>query len=758
MTSRIPRSGPRRPFPLAAPVAAALVLAASVVTAAFGCGLSTGGLPAETGGGGSAATCEGAAQCDDKNPCTTDTCSPDGLCEFNAIDGTAPDGEQIVGDCKTVECSAGKSQTVNDDGDTEDDGEDCTVDACLAGVATHDEAPNGTACTDTLGHTGNCAAGKCLVSCSDMMPCPDFGPCATVACDAGTGTCITTPLPDGIPTPGVVQTAGDCHVHICKSGVDFDKVDDSDVPVTPTDCDSEACNNGVPSNPSKDDDNPCSTSPVGAGFCEAGVCNECNVVKHCPVTNNPCLNAACDNHACGTSPVPNDTPLGSQVSGDCHELQCDGAGNVKNVVKDTDVPFDGKECTADKCMAGVPSNPPAPQGTMCGGSFFCNVLGECGCLSNADCTLPNTCGGGGVFGLCGCTPKTCLQLGQTCGSVSDTCFNPTLDCDNMIKDLQETDVDCGGNAGTCATRCGQGKHCNAASDCAGGLPCVDGVCCATACTGPCLACSAAKKGQGADGICGAVALGADPDNDCAPEAASTCGNDGTCDGTGACAKYAAGSVCVMQSCTNGTQTNASTCNGMSACVSGGTTNCSPYVCGATGCKLTCANDNDCVSGNYCSATSCFAKKAKGSACAMSNECTSGFCVDGFCCDTACTATCTACSAAKKVTGNNGDCGNIAVGWDPDNECSGNTACAGNGTCSSKDANGVACNGGGNCASGNCIDGVCCNSSCNGTCKACTAAIKGFGVNGLCEGIAAGTDPQNECSGGTPNCNGSNGCQ
>src|SRR5262249_34115460 len=53
-----------------------------------------------------------------------------------------------------------------------------------------------------------------------------------------------------------------------------------------------------------------------------------------------------------------------------------------------------------------------------------------------------------------------------------------------------------------------------------------GVCCDTACTGECTACTAVKKGSGKDGTCGTIAAGTDPDDEC-PGAV-------TCNGVGAC--------------------------------------------------------------------------------------------------------------------------------------------------------------------------------------------------------------------------------
>ncbi len=64
-----------------------------------------------------------------------------------------------------------------------------------------------------------------------------------------------------------------------------------------------------------------------------------------------------------------------------------------------------------------------------------------------------------------------------------------------------------------------------------------------------------------------------------------------------------------------------------------------------------------------------------SGCTDGSECASGFCVDGFCCDTACQGLCQACSSAKKGAGNDGVCGPVAAGTDPDADCGpGNLPC------------------------------------------------------------------------------------
>ncbi|HWZ88576.1 MAG TPA: hypothetical protein VNW92_06995, partial [Polyangiaceae bacterium] len=51
--------------------------------------------------------------------------------------------------------------------------------------------------------------------------------------------------------------------------------------------------------------------------------------------------------------------------------------------------------------------------------------------------------------------------------------------------------------------------------------------------------------------------------------------------------------------------------------------------------------------------------------------------------------------------------------------------------------GTSCALGGECKTGYCVDGVCCDSACDGTCQACTTALKGSGADGSCGPLVAG---------------------
>ena len=146
----------------------------------------------------------------------------------------------------------------------------------------------------------------------------------------------------------------------------------------------------------------------------------------------------------------------------------------------------------------------------------------------------------------------------------------------------------------------------------------------------------------------------------------------------------------------------------------------------------------------------------GTACTTDGECESGRCVDGSCCDTACDGLYQACSAALKGSSENGTCGAIEAGTDPQDECTDdgspscqqNRLCDGAGACqryavqsgctpqpSSSDQE---------CTSGHCVENVCCDSACTESCKSCVA-IKTGDVDGSFKNVlAGGDDPKGVC--------------
>ena len=86
------------------------------------------------------------------------------------------------------------------------------------------------------------------------------------------------------------------------------------------------------------------------------------------------------------------------------------------------------------------------------------------------------------------------------------------------------------------------------------------------------------------------------------------------------------------------------------------------------------------------------------------------------------------------------------------------------TCAAKQAPGLTCEAGRVCASGACVDGVCCETACVGRCYACQA-LKTGGPSGLCLPVREGTDPDDDCEvtgqntcGSDGMCNGAGQCR
>lgn len=230
-----------------------------------------------------------------------------------------------------------------------------------------------------------------------------------------------------------------------------------------------------------------------------------------------------------------------------------------------------------------------------------------------------------------------------------------------------------------------GQPCSADAACASGY-CRDEVCCATDCGDGCMACAEEFTGQ-PSGSCQTVQSGFDPHDDCAEGAPESCGDDGSCDGAGACRKFGANQVCGLASCTGTQFAQARTCDGDGSCVAPTTMDCGVHPCKLTGCAAPCTTDAQCPSENYCATGGvCNVKKTDGQACMAGKECRSNSCADGVCCESACDGSCRACSEAK--TGQtSGRCLQVPSGQDPDSECAPDqqNACGRDGSCNGSGA-------------------------------------------------------------------------
>ncbi len=820
----------------------ALLAVAGVTSQVASCGLETTGTqPPEA-----VTPCATDANCEDGNPCTVDTCQPDNTCARSNADN-GPLKDQVAGDCRRDDCLDGEVVQTNDDADTKDDNEPCTTDSCNAGTPVHPPLADDTMCSVGVS-PGKCVMGVCTVECSPTKPCDDNNPCTEDSCNASLGTCTYVKL-DGLPTPGFTEPVGDCKIHICSAGVDAPLNDDADTADDMNSCTFDVCMNGVGSHPGVSMGTPCMVGQPEV--CNGqGTCVECNVPADCVKlpTDDDCQTRTCTNNKCGQDFAAAGTPISTQIAGDCKQTVCNGTGKTMIVNLDTDVPEDNNPCTDNVCTTGSPSNPNIAAGVSCGNPLICNGNGQCiGCITPADCVdlPPND------F----CKTRTCIN--QTCGlsltpAGTDTPDNQTaenckvFECDamgNIVESVDPNDkpVDdnqctkdlcsavgdpsnppepvnaacmqmggtvCNG-AGVCKVN--NGDACAAAGDCLSGF-CVDGVCCNAACGTSCQSCNVpGKLGQ-----CVNVPKGS--------EDLPGCTGTNSCDGAGVCKKDDAqgcglASECVSNFCIDGVCCAAACTAACNACnVMGSVGICTPLTSGednvpanacngSKGCDASgaCKSDNGqpCTSGGECVSGQCFdgvccnavcsgtckscnitgavgicsnvaaglddtngvpacsgvnqscdgngvCKKENGQTCSATTECLSGFCVDGVCCNAACTGTCVACNI-----GTVGTCSNVAVGQDDVGTCAGtDVSCDGAGAC--KSTLGVACSANAECLSAFCVDGFCCNTACNGSCQACSLLLQGQGTNGTCGPILTGTDPSNECAMGS--CNGSSACK
>ena len=497
------------------------------------------------------------------------------------------------------------------------------------------------------------------------------------------------------------------------------------------------------------------TATTGGGGSGGSTCTtECCSPQDCPTTGNECLQRTCTAGTCGTKPVGSGVPVSTQTAGDCQVIVCDGAGATKSAVDDGDIPDDGEACTLDKCQAGVPKNTNAPAGEPCseGAGNKCDGSGAC-----VECLAPSD-----------CDSKVC--------SVAGACL--PAQCGDLVKNGDETDVDCGG---VCGATCATGEGCATDGDC------IDHAC--DPMTGKCAAPTCDDGLENGD----------ETDVDCGGACGPSCGP---------------GESCKVD------------------------LDCKGELCSGSFCLPSCKDEvlNNSEKGVDCGGPICASTCEAGTACDVPSDCDSTFCVDGVCCSTACDAACSACSAALKGGGMDGECDVVPRGTDPHDDCglslpgtcgdatglcdgdgacekwpavtpcgdeascAGGTqtnadhcdglgACADGGTvdcglyacgaltcnttcatdadcsasayclgtaCVARKPIGAVCTDNGQCTTNSCADGFCCDAPCGGTCEACSVAA-GSTVNGTCAPVPNGQDPAGEC-GSTGKCDGNASCK
>jgi hypothetical protein len=272
-----------------------------------------------------------------------------------------------------------------------------------------------------------------------------------------------------------------------------------------------------------------------------------------------------------------------------------------------------------------------------------------------------------------------------------------------------------------------GAACAGAGECTSGF-CVDGLCCESACDGVCQQCSESGRCDVMpvdDVACMAVTCPVSTECATFPESliADRCSALGVCKTSEDCAATQTSTGALCQN---------------------------PDI---TGTEARCDESGACAD----------ARREDGESCALGPECRSGFCVDGVCCQEACEGECEVCAGPAGACGGieagdplgacgeagrscfgrgacllplgsecsgAADCGSgacVTAAFDVagqlccEQQCAEGQRCSGDGRCVDPVADlGQACAAPGDCALGNCVDGVCCDSGCQGVCERCNA--------------------------------------
>ena len=206
--------------------------------------------------------------------------------------------------------------------------------------------------------------------------------------------------------------------------------------------------------------------------------------------------------ACVPPALPAGTTAGNQTPGDCQKSQCNGDGSLVSINDDGDVPADdGNQCTGEVCLAGAPTHPARPAGTMCtqSGGSVCDGAGSCvACVLATDCPGTDTdcsrraC----ISGACNTlfTPSGVPTSVQTLG---DCLSNQCDGAGNVVSVTDDNDIPADTNVCT-FDLCTAGVPSNPASP--AGTTCGSSQVCDGA--GSCIGCITSQDCPGSDTECG----------------------------------------------------------------------------------------------------------------------------------------------------------------------------------------------------------------------------------------------------------------
>ncbi len=409
--------------------------------------------------------------CDDKNPCSDDTCNKDtGACEFKNNTKPCDDGDKCTaGDaCKDGQCTA-KPKVC-------DDKSVCTDDSCdtATGNCKYAPKPDKQKCEDGSKCTSNdaCLKGKCVGA---AVKCDDGDPCTTDKCNKTVG-CLAD-FNTAACDDGNVCTLGDiCDKGACKSGTKKKVCNDGNV-CTNDKCDPAKGCVGTPNKNKCDDKNACTVNDNcdGKGNC-VGAKKNCNDKNLC--TNDSCDPKAGCKHANNTNKCSDGSVC---TSGDvCKTGKCTpGKAITCN---------DGNVCTKDTCnkVKGC-QFAIMPKGSKCDDKNSCTSNDACTVISGkAICKgVGKNCDDGKPCTLDSCKNNVCTYKnaattvpcndGNSCtnpdkcdgkGKCKGGAVNKCDDKNGCTDDLCVNKIGCTHKANT--KPCSDGKYCTINDTCASG--------------------------------------------------------------------------------------------------------------------------------------------------------------------------------------------------------------------------------------------------------------------------------------------------
>jgi len=243
-------------------------------------------LPATTGcGENGGSECDGkgkCVQCIANNECGIDTVCAQHVCLAGACTVTAapfgtPVGVQVKGDCQVTVCDgSGAVTATGDDSDIPaQDGNQCTGEMCMGGVAVHPPLDVTAACSQSDG--SHCDGTGYCVQCTTASECGVDSVCQVWNCTSG--ICGVQNAPQA--TLVGEQVVGDCQQVQCNG---FGAIVSVEVAGdTPADdanvCTAEVCVSGVPSHPAEADGTTCSGGSCQSGACVATVVESLAVLR-----------------------------------------------------------------------------------------------------------------------------------------------------------------------------------------------------------------------------------------------------------------------------------------------------------------------------------------------------------------------------------------------------------------------------------------------------------------------------------------------